>query len=179
MTENGTILQPERDVGPWRAVGLFLALTICLSGIFWAFVIGTQTVTALYIFGLMWMPALSAILTCRILRRPLTTLGWTWNGRYALIGYLVPIAISFVQAWLRLKTGSIWPAVFLHASHNLWMQSVFQPLTSDREYTKWVAGDLGLAFVVVAFVVAFVFWRKRRELPDVRHNAEVAISASR
>jgi uncharacterized protein len=77
----------------------------------------------------------------------------------------VAVAISFAQAWLRLKTDSVWPAIFLHASHNLWMQSILSPLTSDREYTKWVAGDLGLAFVVVAAVVAVVFWLKRGELP--------------
>lgn len=76
----------------------------------------------------------------------------------------VAVAISFAQAWLRLKTDSLWPPIFLHASHNLWMQSVFSPLTSDREYTKWVAGDLGFAFVIVAAVVAFVFWAKRGEL---------------
>jgi uncharacterized protein len=63
-----------------------------------------------------------------------------------------------------LKTGSLWPPIFLHASHNLWMQSIFTPLTSDREYTKWIARDLGLAFVVVAAVVAMVFWLKRGEL---------------
>jgi uncharacterized protein len=51
----------------------------------------------------------------------------------------------------------VWPAVFLHASHNLWMQSIFTPLTTDNEYTKWVAGDLGLALVVVATIVAAVF----------------------
>jgi hypothetical protein len=29
------------------------------------------------------------------------------------------------------------------------MQSIFTPLTTDNQYTKWIAGDLGLAFVVV------------------------------
>ena len=77
----------------------------------------------------------------------------------------VAIAISFAQAWLRLRTGSLWPPIFLHARHNLWMQSIFFPLTSEREYTKWVAGDLGLAFVVVAAVVAVAFWLKRGDLP--------------
>jgi membrane protease YdiL (CAAX protease family) len=33
----------------------------------------------------------------------------------------VAVAISFAQAWLRLKTDSLWPPIFLHASHNLWM----------------------------------------------------------
>jgi membrane protease YdiL (CAAX protease family) len=75
------------------------------------------------------------------------------------------IAVSFVLAWLRLKTGSLWPGVFLHGSHNLWMQSIFTPLTTEREYTKWIAGDLGIGLVIVTTVVAVVFWLKRGELP--------------
>jgi membrane protease YdiL (CAAX protease family) len=75
------------------------------------------------------------------------------------------VAISFAQAWLRLKTGSVWPPIFLHASHNLWMQSIFYPFTTQNEMTKWVAGDLGLAFMIVSAVVALIFWAKRNELP--------------
>jgi hypothetical protein len=84
---------------PWRAVRLFLVLTICLSGIFWVLINATQTVNAAYIFGLMWMPAAAAILTCRILGRPLRTRGLgTWNGQYVLIGYLIPIAYWLVAS---------------------------------------------------------------------------------
>jgi membrane protease YdiL (CAAX protease family) len=85
---------------------------------------------------------------------------WFWLLTFTFVA----VAISFAQAWLRLRTDSVWPPIFLHASHNLWMQSIFTPLTSDQEYTKWIAGDLGLAFVVVA-AVAMVFWLKRGELP--------------
>ena len=52
----------------------------------------------------------------------------------------------------------VWPPIFLHASHNLWMQSIFTPLTIDTEYTKWIAGDFGLAFVVVAAVAKSSLW---------------------
>jgi hypothetical protein len=45
------------------------------------------------------------------------------------------------------------------------MQSIFTPLTTEKEYTKWIARDLGLAFVVVAAVVAVVFWLKCGALP--------------
>ena len=88
----GAIDHTQREVSPWRAVGLFLLLTAFLSGIFCVLINATQTVNAAYIFGLMWMPAVAAILTCRILGRPLRTLGLgTWNGRYVLIGYLIPM----------------------------------------------------------------------------------------
>ncbi len=66
---------------------------------------------------------------------------------------------------VRLETDSLWPPIFLHASHNLWMQSIFTPLTSDREYTKWITGDVGLAFMVVAAVVAVASWLKRGAPP--------------
>ena len=48
------------------------------------------------------------------------------------------------------------------------MQSIFTPLTTEDRYTKWIAGDLGLALVIVVAVVAIVFWTKRGELPDTR-----------
>jgi hypothetical protein len=63
------VRQRQPMTAPWRAVGLFVVLTSCLSGIFWALIHATQTVNAAYIFGLMWMPAVAAMLTCRILGR--------------------------------------------------------------------------------------------------------------
>jgi hypothetical protein len=53
--------------GPWRAIGLFLLLTVGLSGVFWVLINVTQMVNAAYIFGMIWMPGVAAILTCRIL----------------------------------------------------------------------------------------------------------------
>ena len=78
---------------------------------------------------------------------------WFWLLTFTLVA----VAISFAQAYLRLRSESLWPPNFLHASHNLWMQSIFTPLTTDKNYTKRVAGDLGLAFVVVAPAVAVIF----------------------
>ena len=81
---------------------------------------------------------------------------WFWLLTFTFVA----VAISFAQAYLRLRSESLWPPIFLHASHNLWMQSIFTPLT-NKDYTKLVAGDLGLAFVVVAAAVAVIFWAKR------------------
>ena len=52
-----------------------------------------------YIFGVMWMPRVASILTCRIVGRPLSRLGLgRWNGRFVLIGYPVPIACCLVAS---------------------------------------------------------------------------------
>ena len=94
----GAIDQSQREVSPWRAVGLFVLLTACLSGIFWVLINATQTPNPGYIWLLMWMPGVSALLTCRILRRPLSSLGWSWNWRWVLIGYLIPVAYCLVAS---------------------------------------------------------------------------------
>jgi len=74
------------------------------------------------------------------------------------------IGIAFVFAWIRLKSGSVWPAAILHGSHNLWIQAVFDPLTADTGRTKWIIGEFGAALAIVAIGAAWLTWRQRGEL---------------
>jgi hypothetical protein len=39
------------------------------------------------------------------------------------------------MAWLRLRWGSVWTGMFLHASHNLWIQGFFDVITVDSGHT--------------------------------------------
>jgi membrane protease YdiL (CAAX protease family) len=52
-----------------------------------------------------------------------------WYG--AACFTVMVVGLSFAFAWMRLKSGSLWTAVLLHASHNLFIQRVFDPLTTD------------------------------------------------
>ena len=64
---------------------------------------------------------------------------------YALLVFTwMAVAASFVFAWFRLKSGSLWTAVILHASHNLFIQSIFDPLTKDRGITKYITTEFGV-----------------------------------
>ncbi|MBL0171023.1 MAG: CPBP family intramembrane metalloprotease [Gemmatimonadaceae bacterium] len=84
---------------------------------------------------------------------------------YGLSCFLVlVVAISFVFAWMRLKSGSLWTGAFLHAAHNLWIQSIFTPLTTDTGRTKWVIDEFGFMLPLVAIFVAMYFWRRRAEV---------------
>ncbi len=274
-----------------RAIATFLVLVFALSSIFYALIIHAGHIAAangMYVYGLMWCPALAALLTCRLRGRPMRSLGWTWKPKYQAIAYAIPVtyalvaylfvwltglggfpnrafldaiaksagwtslpaglvlvlyvllrgtvgmvtstasalgeeigwrgflvpelakvtsftgtalisgiiwsiwhfpellfadynngtpawygltcfvvmvvAISFVFAWLRLKSGSLWTGAFLHAAHNLWIQSIFTPLTTDTGRTKWVIDEFGFALPVVAVIVAIIFWRRRAEV---------------
>ena len=76
------------------------------------------------------------------------------------------ISISFVFTWFRLKSNSLWTGVLLHASHNLYIQSIFTPLTADKGQTKYYIDEFGAVLPVVCLLVAIYFWTRRKELQN-------------
>ena len=74
------------------------------------------------------------------------------------------VSTSFVFTWFRLKSNSLWTGVILHASHNLFIQSIFSPLTIDTGNTKYFIDEFGVVLPVVCMCFAIYFWRKRLEL---------------
>jgi len=256
----------------WKEIGVFLGLTFVFSSVFWIFIIksGFQSKNAVfYVFGLMWCPCLSAILTSLIFQKSLRPIGWKWGKtRYQVLsfflpiiyaalsysivwlvglgrinkefsvdtvefltigilfsllfalgeeigwrGYLVPqlskvtnfksvclisgliwsvwhypliifsgyhggtpvlysllcftilvTGISFAYAWLRLISGSVWTGMFLHAMHNHFVQSFFDPITGDTGITPYIIGEFGAALALAGVVVAFIFWKLRHRL---------------
>jgi uncharacterized protein len=74
------------------------------------------------------------------------------------------ISISFVFTWFRTKSNSLWTGVLLHASHNLFIQSIFSPLTKDTGNTKYFMDEFGAVLPVVCICFAIYFWLKRSEL---------------
>ena len=78
------------------------------------------------------------------------------------------ILASFAVAWLRLRSGSLWPAVLAHASFNLYAQGIFGPLTGDTGITEYVVGEFGVASVLTGIVIAYVFWRLRHRIGQPR-----------
>lgn len=85
------------------------------------------------------------------------------------------IAASFIYAWFRLKSGSVWTAVILHASHNLFVQTVFDPLTVDRGITRYVTTEFGAGLAIAYSIGAWYLWRRRGELPQA---GEAAVPAA-
>lgn len=80
-----------------------------------------------------------------------------------LLTIMLPF-LTFVWTWLRLKSGSIWPCVILHASHNTFIQSFFDPLTVHTKRTNYVANEFGAGILVLSIVMAYYFWRRRGEV---------------
>lgn len=74
-------------------------------------------------------------------------------------------ASCFVFTWMRMKSGSLWTAAILHASHNLFVQTMFTPLTVDKGQTNLFIDEFGIGLPIATVIAAFIFWRKRKELP--------------
>lgn len=270
----------------------YLGLVLAFSSVFYFLIIKSGHLGAAggsYVVGIMWCPAVAAMLTCKLSGRSIATLGWKWGEpRYQVMSYLIPLAyatvayvsvwvlhlggfydhefvaavikrfglgdmppwagiafyfilagttgmvrscatalgeeigwrgflvphlarrltftqtalisgvvwslwhypilifadynsgtpawygltcftvmvvsISFIFAWMRLKSGSLWTGVLLHASHNLFIQQFFDPLTTNTGRTPYVIGEFGAALALVSIAFALYFWGRRGEL---------------
>lgn len=90
-----------------RSIVLFLILTAALSSIFYAFIIATGHVgggNGIYELGLMWSPAIAALLTCRLSGLSLQSLGWGWGAwRWQWLAFAIPLgytAVAYAFVWL-------------------------------------------------------------------------------
>lgn len=76
-------------------------------------------------------------------------------------------AFGVVAGWLRLTTGSLWPAVLVHAAHNVAIMWFVDSLEGDPVVMERVAGESG-AITVCAYVgLAAVLLARSRRGPGV------------
>jgi hypothetical protein len=86
------------------------------------------------------------------------------NRLYAMGCFTVMIvANSFAFAWLRLRLGSLWTAAVLHASHNLFIQTVDNMMRNTGK-TLWYTTEFGAALAAVNVAFAVYFWTRRGEV---------------
>ena len=89
----------------------------------------------------------------------------TPNWYTAIMFAVMIIALSFPFAWLRLKSGSLWTAVLLHTTHNIFIQGVFDRLTGHGGITPYITGEFGIGLALTTVIVAYLFWGMQREKP--------------
>lgn len=84
---------------------------------------------------------------------------------YSLICFTAMIiALSFVTAWLTLKSGSFWPAALIHATHNLFVQNVFDGATIEGPAANWLTGEFGAGLAVTIAATAWLLVRTGGDL---------------
>ena len=77
----------------------------------------------------------------------------------ALLWMIVATSFSFVFARLRLETGSVWPAIALHAAWNSIIQAAFDPASTGASATLWV-GELGILVALTMIAAAIITARR-------------------
>jgi len=73
------------------------------------------------------------------------------------------IADSYILGWLRLKSGSLWTACVLHASHNLFIQAVFDRITAPAGRALYITTEFGAGLVLTVGAFALYLWTRRQE----------------
>jgi len=84
---------------------------------------------------------------------------------YRLVFFTITMTgVSFAFAWIGLKSGSLWTATLMHASHNAFIQTIFPGITNDAGGMDWFVDEFGAFTAAAAVLVAVFFWMRRREL---------------
>jgi membrane protease YdiL (CAAX protease family) len=87
------------------------------------------------------------------------------EGNFVLQMALFTASITLdgiTYAYFAFRSNSLWPAVILHASHNLFIQQIFTPLTSDGEGTHFYIDEFGIMMPIVSLVLAIYFYRRAK-----------------
>jgi CAAX protease family protein len=95
--------------------------------------------------------------------------GPAWYSATCFTAFI--LSASVICAWFRLKSGSIWPSVILHATNNLLIQDVFTPLSIDTGPTKFVVNQFGFLLPLAGIAVAVICWRRRSEVEQAQPAA--------
>lgn len=87
---------------------------------------------------------------------------------------------AVIFAWLRIRSGSIWSTVIMHAVHNNVIQAFFDRITENTGYTQYFAGEFGIALAAVNLIIALLCWRQllNRETLDTT-KASMVVTLSR
>jgi len=65
-------------------------------------------------------------------------------------------ALAYIMGYLRMRSGSLWPCVLLHATHNTFIQGIFDPLTAGVGWAKYITTEFGAGLAVTMVVAATV-----------------------
>jgi preprotein translocase subunit SecE len=78
----------------------YLVLVFAFSSVFYLLTLRAHSLgagTGLYVFGIMWCPALAGMATLKIYKRDLRDLGWKWpEKKYAIQSWFIPLLYASV-----------------------------------------------------------------------------------
>jgi membrane protease YdiL (CAAX protease family) len=79
------------------------------------------------------------------------------------------VGLAVIMAWITVKSGSFWPAAMLHATHNLFVQGVFDAATVTNDSSAYWTGEFG-AGLALSMAIAAVLCLRISPLSDEAHE---------
>jgi membrane protease YdiL (CAAX protease family) len=79
---------------------------------------------------------------------------------------LMVIADAYILGWLRLRSKSLWPCAMLHATHNLFIQGIFDRSTTQSGQALYVTTEFGFGLIITTAITAFILWRNSQPGQD-------------
>ncbi len=115
-----------------------------------------------------WIAIISAVIWF-LWHLPLMLAGLYGDGSmYSIVMFFLSmIGGSTLFAWIRLRSGSIWPAALLHGFWNYFLQEFYPRMTATTEAGEAMLGEFGWYVVIISIVIGFLFWHLRDRLPDM------------
>ncbi len=77
--------------------------------------------------------------------------------------FVMAMGFTVLADHLCIQAQSFWPAVLLHASHNVFVQSIFDPLTLNGPYTQNLTSEFGTGLAIGYTVIAFLIYKHCRK----------------
>ncbi len=122
----------------WKTIFLFLGILISLSAISYYAILKLNP-TSIYVGALMMCPALSALATLKIMKRPISSLPWNLKrAKYLRLSYLIPVSyvtIAYISIWLFGLSKALNQNTILEWSQELGME------------------EFGIPFIIISMVV--------------------------
>jgi membrane protease YdiL (CAAX protease family) len=70
---------------------------------------------------------------------------------------------SIPMIYLRMRSTSVWPATVFHASHNLFVRTIFGHMITDGTSSN-VAGEVGwVSLIIMVSVAAYFLWKGKKD----------------
>jgi membrane protease YdiL (CAAX protease family) len=94
---------------------------------------------------------------------PVMIFGNYYSGPYlslSIVFFMISVtSFSYILSYLRLTTGSVWAAIFLHAAWNAVIQDAFDLFSSGKNALLWT-GESGVFVALALLIAAVVISRK-------------------
>jgi uncharacterized protein len=141
----------------------YLVLVFAFSSVFYFLTLRAHSLGAgagLYVFGIMWCPALAGMATLKIYKRDLHDLGWKWpEKKYAIQSWFIPLlyaSITYAIVW-SFRLGGFPNHEFMDAiAARMGLRA--SPVVSTIVYVL-LAGSFGMAKGLASSLGEEIGWR--------------------